>query len=173
MTNSLDGKVAQGWGGIAPNGVHVNVALAQRGSPTAAAMTTVLTAPSAGFTPILVCLGPDQPSYETVYPPTWMLNKMPADNERVQNLVAGAGQVGIGQGILDAVAENLLEADQETIVFVSIWVDGAANSGASVRDATREATLAAVSEAVKGRNPEAIGKLVAKRDDVTHPFYVP
>src|SRR5262249_61256519 len=33
----LDGRVGEGWGGTSPNGSHVNVVLAPRGSPTPAA----------------------------------------------------------------------------------------------------------------------------------------
>ena len=33
----LDGRIGEGWGGLSPNGCHVNVVLAHRGSPTAAA----------------------------------------------------------------------------------------------------------------------------------------
>ena len=34
--DELDGRIGEGWSGIAPNGSHVNVVLARRGSPTAA-----------------------------------------------------------------------------------------------------------------------------------------
>ena len=33
-TEELDGRVGEGWSGDAPNGSHVNVVLAHRGSPT-------------------------------------------------------------------------------------------------------------------------------------------
>jgi formaldehyde-activating enzyme len=167
----IDGKLAQGWGGQAPNGNHVNVLLARRGSPTAAALATAFTAPSPGFTPILACLGPDQPSYETVYPPTLMLNKVAPKNERQETLISGAAQVGIAQGILDAVAENILAADQDTIVFVSLWLDPAAENESAVREGAREATITAVREAVHGREPAQVRHLVDTRDQVTHPFY--
>ena len=35
--DDLDGRIGEGWSGVAPNGSHVNVVLARRGSPTAAA----------------------------------------------------------------------------------------------------------------------------------------
>ena len=34
----LDGRIGEGWSGEAPNGSHINVVLARRGSPTAAAI---------------------------------------------------------------------------------------------------------------------------------------
>jgi 5,6,7,8-tetrahydromethanopterin hydro-lyase len=167
----IDGRISQGWGGSAPNGVHVNVILARRGSPTAAAMTGAFTAPSPGFTPIVVCTGIDQPSYQTVLPPTIMLNKMAPASEFVESLIYGAAQVGIAQAVLDSVAEDLLAADQESVVFVSLWLDADADDETAVRDSARQATRAAIREAVGGRDPAAAQRLVDSRDKIRHPFY--
>ncbi|GAA4929849.1 formaldehyde activating enzyme [Actinomycetospora succinea] len=167
----LDGRISQGWGGAPPDGVHVNVVLAERGSATAAALTTTFAAPSAGFAPILISLGPDQPSYETLLPPTLMLNKIPADTPQLESLVFGACQVGIARGVLDAVAADLVAADQETLVFVSLWIDADASDEDAVCRAAREATGRAVAEAARGRAPEDARRLVEQRDTVTHPAY--
>lgn len=167
----IDGRLAQGWGGSAPNGVHVNVILARRGSPTAAALVTAFAAPSPGFTPILVCAGPDQPSYETLNPPTILLNKTAPATAQAETLIFGAAQVGTAQGVLDAVAGGLVGADQETIVFVSLWIDPAAADEGAVRGAARDAVGAAVREAVTGRDPADARRLVETRDQITHPFY--
>lgn len=167
----LDGRMSQGWGGTPPDGVHVNVVLAERGSATAAAMTTAFASPAPGFAPILVSLGPDQPSYETLYPPTIMLNKIPTDTPQVEGLVFGACQVGIARGVLDAVAEGLLSPDPETLVFVSLWIDAAATDEDAVCRAAREATGRALGEAVGGRAHRDVWRLVEQRDTVTHPAY--
>ena len=50
----LDGRIGEGWGGLSPNGCHVNVVLAHRGSPTAAAAISMFAHPSPGHTPVLV-----------------------------------------------------------------------------------------------------------------------
>ena len=44
----LDGRIGEGWGGLSPNGCHVNVVLAHRGSPTAAAAISMFAHPVAG-----------------------------------------------------------------------------------------------------------------------------
>src|SRR3954449_10712343 len=144
----IDGRVGQGWGGRAPNGSHVNLVLARRGTPTAAALMTTFTSPSPGHTPVLVCVGPDQPSYEAVVPATIMMNKATATQERHQTLPWGAAQLGLGQGVLDAVADGLLAADADTIVFVAIWIYEAAGDETAVRHASREAARQAIGEAV-------------------------
>jgi formaldehyde-activating enzyme len=168
----LDGRVGEGWGGPAgANGSHVNVVLARRGSPTAAVLLGTLTTPSPGHTPILVVVGEDQPSYEPVWPPTIMINKATALQERHQTITWGAAQIGIAQGVLDAVADGLLEPTGELLVFVSVWVDPAASEETTVRDANRLAVRKAIGVAVRGRDPAAARALVERRDTVTGPFY--
>ena len=169
--NDLDGKISQGWGGSKPNGVHVNVFLAKRGSATAAALTGVFTNPSPGFCPIVVVTGEDQASYQTVLPPTIMLNKIAPTTEFQETLIFGAAQVGIAQAVLDSVAAGLLEATQDTLVYVALWIDGAADSEDAVRVSMRQAVNAAINEAVNGRPAGAVEALVQQRDSVTHHFY--
>ena len=80
----LDGRIGEGWGGTSPNGSHVNVVLARRGSPTAAAAISMFAHPSPGHTPVLVCVGPSQAEYEPVWPPTLMMNKATATDEPIR-----------------------------------------------------------------------------------------
>lgn len=167
----LDGRMAQGWGGAPPNGVHVNVILGSRGSATAAAMASAFTSPREGFTPILVCTGVDQPSYETLNPPTIMLNKSLPSSAFAETLIFGAAQLGIARGVLDSVADGLLDANQDTVIFVSLWVDPDASSETAVRDSTHEAVRGAVAEAVNGREPAAVRRMVQQRHSLTHPLY--
>ena len=170
--HDLDGRIGEGWGGAAgANGAHVNVVLAARGSVTAAALMTTFTSPTPGHTPILVVVGEDQPSYEPVWPATIMINKATATDERHQTITWGAGQLGIAQGVLDSVADDVLEITDDVIVFVCIWIDPAASDQTAVRAATRAAVRKAIGVAVSGRDPEAARALVERRDSVTSPFY--
>lgn len=167
----LDGRIGEGWGGQAPNGAHVNVVLARRGSPTAAAAISMLAHPSPGHTPVLVCVGETQAEYEPVWPPTLMMNKATATEERHQTLTWGAAQLGVAQGVLDAVADGLLEATDDVLVLVAIWVDPAAGDETAVREASRAATRKAVGTCVEGRDATAARALVERRDALRNPFY--
>jgi formaldehyde-activating enzyme len=169
--DELDGRLGEGWGGVGPNGAHVNVALARRGSPTAAAATSMLGHPTPGHTPVLVCVGPEQSHYEPVWPPTLMMNKATALDERHQTLTWGAAQLGIAQGVLDAVADGLVEATQDVIVLVAVWVDPSADDETRLRAAAREATRKAIGTCVEGRPPQAVRRLVDERDALRNPFY--
>lgn len=167
----LDGRIGEGWSGVKPNGSHVNIVLARRGSPTAAAAIGMLAHPSPGHVPVLVCVGEEESKYEPVWPPTLMMNKATAADERHETLTWGAAQVGIAQGVLDAVADGLIEATQDLIVLVAVWVAPTASDETAVRLANRAAVRKAIGMCVEGRDPDGVARLVAGRDSVTSPFY--
>ena len=167
----LDGRIGDGWGGVKPNGSHVNVVLARRGSPTAAAALSMLAHPSPGHTPVLVCVGPTEQEYEPVWPPTLMMNKATALDDRHQTLTWGAAQLGIAQGVLDCVADGLVEATGDLLVLVAVWVDPGATDETAVRLANREAVWSAIGTCVNGRDPAAAASLVERRDTIASPFY--
>ena len=169
--DELDGRIGEGWSGEAPNGSHVNIVLARRGSPTAAAAISMLAHPAPGHTPVLVCVGPTQAEYEPVWPPTLMMNKATAVDDRHQTLTWGAAQLGIAQGVLDAVADGLIEASGDLLVLVAVWVDPAAQDETAVRNANRAATRKALGVCVEGRNPAAAAALVERRDELRSPYY--
>jgi len=168
----LDGRIGEGWGGDpGPNGCHVNVVLGVRGSPTAGALLGTFTRPAPGHTPILVVVGESQDSYEPVWPPTIMINKATALEDLHQTITWGAGQLGIAQGVLDAVADGLVPPTGDLVLLVCVWIDPAASDETAVRAAARTATRKALAVAVQGRDPEAARALVDRRDSVTSPFY--
>jgi formaldehyde-activating enzyme len=170
-TQELDGRIGEGWSGTAPNGSHVNVVLAHRGSPTAAAAISMLAHPTPGHTPVLVCVGATQAEYEPVWPPTLMMNKAAALDADHQTMTWGAAQLGIGQGVLDAVADGIVEATGDLLVLVAVWVDPSADDETAVRDANRAATRKALGVCVEGRDPAASAALVEHRDSLRNPFY--
>lgn len=169
--DDLDGRIGEGWGGSAPNGSHVNIVLARRGSPTAAAAVSMFAHPSPGHTPVLVCVGETPEAYEPVWPPTLMMNKATALDDRHQTITWGAAQLGIAQGVLDAVADGMIETSGDLLVLVAVWVDPAAEDETAVRMANRAAVRKAIGVCVDGRDQDAAGRLVAARDAVTNPFY--
>lgn len=167
----LDGRIGEGWSGEAPNGSHVNVVLARRGSPTAAAALSMLAHPVPGHTPVLVCVGPTQQEYEPVWPPTLMMNKATALDERHQAITWGAAQLGVGQGVLDAVADALIESSGDLLVLVAVYIDPAADDERGVRLASRAAMRKALGVCVEGRDPAEADALVERRDSLRNPFY--
>jgi formaldehyde-activating enzyme len=166
-----DGLIGEGWSGVDPDGAHVNVVLAERGTATAAALLTTFTSPAPGHAPILVVVGEDKDHYEPVWPPTIMINKETALEPRHQTITWGAGQLGIAQGVLDAVAEDLIPCSWDLLVFVAIYIDPGATDETAVRLASRAATLKGVRTAREGRDRSATQALVDRRDSLRSPFY--
>jgi 5,6,7,8-tetrahydromethanopterin hydro-lyase len=131
---------------------------------------TTFTSPAPGHAPILVVVGEDKDRYEPVCPPTIMINKETALEPLHQKITWGAGQLGIAQGVLDAVAEGLIPCSGDLVVFVAIYIDAGATDETAVRLATRAATLKGVRTARQGRG-DAAQALVDRRETITSPFY--
>jgi 5,6,7,8-tetrahydromethanopterin hydro-lyase len=131
----------------------------------------MLAHPAPGHTPVLVCVGPTQQEYEPVWPPTLMMNKATALDGRHQTITWGAAQLGIAQGVLDAVADGLIEATGDLLVLVAVWVDPAAEDETAVRAANRAATRKALGICVEGRDRNAAASLVERRGSLQSPYY--
>ena len=159
----MDGLIGEAWAGESPDGCHVNVVLAERGSATAAAAAGALASPSPGHTPFLVCLGPGN----VVRPATIFVNKTTVDDDRLGRLTWGAAQLGVGQGVLDLVAEGRLPA-QDVVVLAVVWIDPRAADETALKRSSRAAMRSAIADALAPADP---GELVERREDATNGFY--
>jgi 5,6,7,8-tetrahydromethanopterin hydro-lyase len=170
LTDRLDGRIGEAWSGEVPNGSHINLVLARRGSPTAAAAAAVLASPRPGHIPILACL---QGAGTPVRPATIVVNKVTIEGDELARMTWGAAQLGIAQGVLDAVAEGRLDAEEaaDVLLLVAVWVDPDANDETAVRTANREATRAAIADALEPPAPEAVRALAAQRDKAKNAYY--
>jgi 5,6,7,8-tetrahydromethanopterin hydro-lyase len=170
VSDRLDGRIGEAWSGEVPNGSHINLVLARRASPTAAAAAAVLASPRPGHIPILACLkGAGTP----VRPATIVVNKVTIEGEGLARITWGAAQLGIAQGVLDAVAEGRLDAEEaaDVLLLVAVWVDPDANDETAVRAANREATRAAIADALEAPAPDAVRALAEQRDEATNAYY--
>ena len=168
MIDQLDGRIGESWSGEVPNGSHINVVLARRGSPTAAAAAGALAGPRPGHLPFLACLSPGV----LVRPATIVVNKSPIEGDgAIGPITWGAAQLGIAQGVLDAVADGVIEGTGDLLVLVAVWVDPRAEDETAVREANRESVRRAVGMCVEGHDATAVAGLVARRDEITSPFY--
>jgi 5,6,7,8-tetrahydromethanopterin hydro-lyase len=170
VTDPIDGRIGEAWSGEVPNGSHINLVLARRGSPTAAAAAGVLASPRPGHLPILACLkGAGTP----VRPATIVVNKVTIESDDLARMTWGAAQLGIAQGVLDAIADGLLDAQEaaDVILLVAVWVDPEAHDETAVRSANREAARAAIADALEPPAPEAVRALAEQRDEATNAYY--
>ena len=159
----MDGLIGEAWAGESPDGCHVNVVLAERGSATAAAAVGALASPGPGHTPFLVCLGPGN----VVRPPTIFVNKTATDGESLGRLTWGAAQLGVGQGVLDVVADGRLRT-RDVVVLAVVWIDPEAGDETALKRSCREAMRAAIADALE---PADGAVLLAGREDATNGYY--
>jgi 5,6,7,8-tetrahydromethanopterin hydro-lyase len=143
--------------------------MGRRGSPTAAAAAGALASPSPGHAPFLACLG----AGNLVRPATIVVNKSTIDSETLGRITWGAAQLGIAQGVLDAVADGLLHADDagELVLLVALWVDPEAFDETAVRVANREAMRGAIENALAPDVAAAARALAELREDAGNAFY--
>jgi len=170
MIDPLDGRVGEAWSGEVPNGSHINVVLARRGSPTAAAAAGALAGPRPGHVPFLACLSPGV----LVRPVTVVVNKVPIeDGSAIGPITWGAAQLGIGQGVLDAVADRVIDPAEvaEVVLLVAVWVDPAADDETAVKRANRAAMRDAIAAALEPPSEAAIQALVERREDAANIYY--
>jgi formaldehyde-activating enzyme len=169
VTDPVDGRIGEAWAGERPDGCHINLALARRGSPTAAAATLALASPRPGHVPFLAALQDGR----MIRPATIVVNKTALDNERIERLTWGGAQLGIAQGVLDAVDQDLLDADDagELVLLVAVWIDAAAENETAVRIAAREAMCAAIADAVSPPSAEDVRVLAERREHPRGAYY--
>ena len=165
----LDGRIGEAWAGEVPNGSHVNLVLARRGSPTAAAAVGALGSPRAGHAPFLACLS----AGVVARPATIVVNKTTIADEELARLTWGAAQLGIAQGVLDAVADGLLDPAEagDLVLLVALWVDPEAHDETAVRIANREAVRAAIADALAPLTAAAVQALAERREAAANAFY--
>jgi 5,6,7,8-tetrahydromethanopterin hydro-lyase len=169
VTDRLDGRIGEAWSGEVPNGSHINVVLARRGSPTAAAATGALANPRPGHVPFLACTAPGN----VVRPMTIVVNKSTIESEALGRITWGAAQLGIAQGVLDAVADGALPPAEagEIVVLIAVWVDPAAGDETAVRRANREATRAAIADALAPVAEDEVRALADQREAAANGYY--
>jgi 5,6,7,8-tetrahydromethanopterin hydro-lyase len=165
----VDGRFGEAWAGTSPDGSHINLVIGRRGSPTAAAAAAAMADVGAGHTPFLLCLG----AGNLVRPVTVVRNKTPLDSEHLELLTWGAAQLGIGQGVCDAVEEGLipLEHVDDLVLLVAVYVDPQGGDHTAIRIANRRATRDAIADALKPDHREFARELVAARESARNRFY--
>lgn len=165
----MDGRFGEAWSGTVPDGSHVNVVIARRGSPTAAAAASAFATPGPGHAPVMACLG----AGNAVRPATIVLNKATVASDLHGRITWGAAQLGIAAGVMDCVADGTLTEDDaaELVILVAVWVDPAAADETAVRAANRDAVRRALIDALSADRSARIRELLDLRDSATNAFY--
>jgi 5,6,7,8-tetrahydromethanopterin hydro-lyase len=134
--------------GTGVNAAHINTVLGAKGGPVETAWATALAHPSQGHTPFVAILRPGLP----VKPFTLFVNKATIAGDRHAEMTWGPAQAGVAKGVVDAVAESIVEshAVDEVLLIAAVWVDPRADDAQLVYANNAHATLAALQAGQRG-----------------------
>ncbi|MFC0525183.1 formaldehyde-activating enzyme [Pontibacillus salicampi] len=169
ITKGYDGKFGEAYGGDLPNGVHMNVVLAERGSATYAEAVRSLASPTKGHVPFLACLGANN----LVRPTTIVINKVTMEDEEYARLFSGAAQIGLSQGVLDAVKEGYIQQEdmEDIALLVACWLDPDATEETTIRLNARNAMFDAIVKAIQPITPEYVEDQLQYYETARNNFY--
>ncbi|MFG2794111.1 formaldehyde-activating enzyme [Streptomyces sp. NPDC048419] len=162
--------IGESFVGDGANAAHTNVVIGRKGGPVETAWATALATPSAGHVPFMTVVRPSVP----VKPLTLFVNKAAATGELHERATWGSAQAGLAQGVLDAVAGDLIPAGDadELLIIAAVWVNPAVDDLDVSFQNQREAAYGAIRAAVTGI-PSVADALDAAKAGPANPFYTP
>jgi 5,6,7,8-tetrahydromethanopterin hydro-lyase len=145
----------------------VNTVLGRKGGPVETAWATALATPRQGHSAFVAVVRPNLP----VKPATLFVNKADIRGDRHAALTWGAAQAGVAQGVLQAVADGVVQAADvdDLLLIAAVWVDWAAEDEDEVYRNNAQATRDALAAGRYGR--PSLDELLAVKDDPRNPFF--
>lgn len=145
---------------------HIDLLIGPRGSAAETAFANSLTNNKDGFTSLLAVVGPNL----LTKPNTVMFNKVTIKGAEQAVQMFGPAQYAVAKAVADSVAEGVIPADEADDLFicVGVFIHWEAKDNKKIQDYNYAATKEAIARAVRGE-PKA-AEVVAKRNDVKHPF---
>jgi 5,6,7,8-tetrahydromethanopterin hydro-lyase len=145
---------------------HIDLIIGPRGSAAETAFATALTNNKDGFTSLLAVIAPNL----LCKPATILFNKVTIKGAKQAVQMFGPAQHAVAKAVADSVAEGVIPQDEAENLFICVGVfihwDAADNK--KIQDFNYRATKEALARAVAGE--PKIAEVVAKRDQVKHPF---
>lgn len=145
---------------------HIDLLIGPRGSAAELAFANALVNNKDGFTTLLAVIAPNL----LTKPNTILFNKVTIKGAKQAVQLFGPAQHGVAKAVADSVAEGIIPADEADDLFISVgvFIHWEANDDKKIQEYNYQATKEALARAVRGE-PKA-SEVVAKRNDVKHPF---
>jgi 5,6,7,8-tetrahydromethanopterin hydro-lyase len=145
---------------------HIDLIIGPRGSPAEHAFATTLTNQKEGVNGLLAVLEPNL----MVKPATVMFNKVTIRDAKQAVQMFGPAQHAVAKAVADSVAEGVIPQDEAENLFVcvGVFIHWEAADDKKIQDYNYRATKEAIARAVAGE--PKVAEVVAKRDQVKHPF---
>jgi 5,6,7,8-tetrahydromethanopterin hydro-lyase len=167
LTSPLESEIGEAFVGSGPHAAHLNTVLGPRGGPVETAWVSALAMPRPGHVAFVCVLRPGL----AVKPLTLFVNKAPLAHAAHERLTWGAAQAGVAAGVLDAVADRVVDrgAVDDLLLIAAVWVDPGATEEKAVYDHNRRATREALQAGREGAPP--LVDLLPIRDAPANPFF--
>ena len=145
---------------------HIDLIMGPRGSAVESAFTHALTNNKDGFTSLLAVIAPNL----LCKPPTILFNKVTIKGAKQAVQMFGPAQHAVAKAVADSVAEGIIPQDEADNLFicVGVFIHWEAADDKKIQEYNYRATKEAIARAVSGEPKSS--EVVAKRNQVTHPF---
>jgi 5,6,7,8-tetrahydromethanopterin hydro-lyase len=145
---------------------HIDLIIGPRGSAAETAFATALTNNKDGFTSLLAVIAPNL----LCKPATILFNKVTIKGAKQAVQMFGPAQHAVAKAVADSVAEGVIPQDEAENLFicVGVFIHWDAADDKKIQEYNYRATKEALARAVAGE--PKVAEVVAKRDQVKHPF---
>jgi 5,6,7,8-tetrahydromethanopterin hydro-lyase len=145
---------------------HIDLIIGPRGSAAESAFANALTNNKDGFTSLLAVIAPNL----LCKPATVMFNKVTIKGAKQAVQMFGPAQHAVAKAVADSVADGTVPQDEAENLFVcvGVFIHWDAADDKKIQEYNYKATKEALARAVKGE--PKVSEVVAKRDQVKHPF---
>src|SRR5207344_1671706 len=145
---------------------HIDLLIGPRGSAVETAFCNALTNNKDGFTSLLAVIAPNM----ACKPNTILFNKVTIKGAKQAVQMFGPAQHAVAKAVADSVADGTIPQDEADDLFicVGVFIHWEAEDDKKIQDYNYRATKEAIARAVNGE--PKVSEVVAKRDQVKHPF---
>ncbi len=145
---------------------HIDLLIGRKDGPVGEAFASALTSQKEGHTNLLAVVAPNLPAK----PDTIMANKVTIKGATQAVQMFGPAQAGVARGVVDAVRDGIIPADQvdDLCIIVGVFIHWDATDDKKIFDWNRQATTESIARAMAG---EPTAQQVAdSQAQARHPF---
>ena len=145
---------------------HIDLLIGSKDGPVGQAFAAALTSQKEGHTNLLAVVAPNLPAK----PDTIMANKVTIKGATQAVQMFGPAQAGVARGVVDAVRDGIIPADQvdDLCIIVGVFIHWEATDDKKIFDYNYQATKEAIARAL-GNEP-SLSDILGSSEAARHPF---
>jgi 5,6,7,8-tetrahydromethanopterin hydro-lyase len=145
---------------------HIDLLIGRKDGPVGEAFASALTSQKEGHTNLLAVVAPNLPAK----PDTIMANKVTIKGATQAVQMFGPAQAGVARGVVDAVRDGIIPADQvdDLCIIVGVFIHWEATDDKKIFDYNYQATRESIERALKGE--PSVSAVADSAEAARHPF---